>query len=388
VARILLGWELGAGTGHAVRLLEIGRILAARGHEPIYAAQNIAAFAGTGCPVWQAPLWPRQLAMLARPATATPATMGDILVALGLIESGALSAMIGAWDAILAAVRPDAVAAEFAPALMLAARGRVPVLGLGTGFSLPPAAMPRMPSLTGAPPVHDEAMVLDRVNAALAERGRDAIAVLPEIFAADRNLPATFAELDPYAAFRDVPAGIPSITGSVPTANADGDEIFVYMNGTQTRPPAFWQGLHRCGSKVRVHDPALNEADHAILREAGFLIEPTPLPFAQVAAQSRLVVSHGGLGFASSALIAGLPHIVVPFDVEKRLTAAAIAGRGLGLAAPFDGMQAETFAATLRTAAADDALHARARAAAPSFAARMVGQSEEQAATLAEEIAR
>jgi rhamnosyltransferase subunit B len=387
VARILLGWELGAGTGHAVKLLEIGRILASRGHEPIYAVQNIAAFARADARVWQAPLWPSQLAMLARPASITPATMGDILVALGLNEPGALTALIGGWDAILAAVRPDAIAAEFAPALMLAARGRVPVLALGTGFSLPPATMPHMPSLTGLAVVHDEEASLATVNAALARYGRGRIDTLPAIFAAERELPAAFAELDPYRVWRTAPAGIPSIAGPVPAADPAGDELFVYMNGSQPRPLAFWQGLHRSGLKVRVYDPRLLPADHRLLRDAGFLVEETPVPFALVAARSRMVMSHCGLGFVSSALIAGLPHILAPFDIEKRLIATAITGMGLGLSTPLDTIDPEAFAATLRAALADDALTARARAAAPGFAARMNGQAEQQAATIATEIA-
>jgi len=380
MARILLGWELGAGTGHAVKLNEIGRILAKRGHEPIYVVQHVAAFAGGE--VWQAPLWPAQLTTLARPATVTPATMGDILVALGLAEPGLLPALIGAWDRILAAVRPDAVAAEFAPALMLAAAGRVPVLGLGTGFSLPPGTMRAFPSLTGEPPVHDEAPLVDAVNRTLRRYDRAPIPALPAIFAADRELPAAFVELDPYRAARSAPAGIPSIAGEVPLANPADDELFVYMNGSQTRPPAFWQGLHLSGLKVRVHDPRLNAADHSLLRNAGFTVEEAPISFADVAARSRLVLSHCGLGFTSSALLAGLPHILVPYDVEKRLIAASVTGLGLGLTMPFDTMEARSFADFLRAAASDEALTARSRAAAPTFRARMTGQSEEQAATI------
>lgn len=387
MARILLGWELGAGAGHAVKLLEIGGILASRGHQPVFAVQNIFPFAAADAPLWQAPLWPSQLAMLARPAMATPATMGDILVALGLVEPGALAAMLGGWDAILTAVRPDAVAAEFAPALMLAARGRVPVLALGTGFSLPPPTMARMPSLTGAAPVHDEETVLAAVNAALVGAGRAAIDTLPAIFTATHALPAAFAEFDPYRPSRLSAAGTPSIMGEVPTADAGGEELFVYMNGAHPRRPGFWQGLHRSGLKVRVHDPRLTEADRALLRGAGFFVEEAPVPFAQVAARSRLVLSHGGLGFASSALIAGLPHIMMPYDIEKRLNADAVVAMGLGIAVPPNSIEAEPFAATLRVAMADDSLHARARAAAPAFAARMTSRSEEQAATIAAAIA-
>lgn len=385
MARILLGWELGAGSGHATKLTAIGDILAARGHEVIYAAQQTSAFAGRA--VWQAPLWPGQLTTLARPAGTTPATMGDILVALGIDVPHAFATMIGVWVRLLAAVRPDAVAGEFAPALSTAAAGRVPMLGLGSGFTLPPGDMAVFPSLTGEPAVHDEAALLERVNRALASVGHRTLPTLPALFAADRQLAAAFAELDPYRAWRREPAGLPSIVGEVPLADPAGAELFVYMNGSQTRPPAFWQGLAQSGLKVRVHDPRLNEADRAILRGAGFLVEEAPLPFAAVAARSRLVLSHCGLGFASSALLAGLPHILVPFDIEKRLIAAAVTGLGLGWTMPFEAMAAESFAAFLHAAHADAAMHARARAAAPGFRTRMTGDSDAQAAALVEHMA-
>lgn len=380
MARILLGWELGAGSGHAVKLGAIGRILAGQGHEIVYAVQQIGAFQGAA--VWQAPLWPAQLTTLARPAGVTPATMGDILVALGLDMPGAFAAMIGAWDRILAAVKPDAIAAEFAPALSTAAAGRVPVLAIGSGFTLPPGSMAVFPSLTGQPAVHDEAALLERANAGLQRQGHRPLPALPALFAAERQLAAAFTELDPYAAWRAEPAGLPSIVGDVPLADPPGEELFVYMNGSQTRPGAFWQGLARSGLRVRVHDPRLDANDRAILRNAGFAVEEAPVPFAAIAARSRLVLSHCGLGFTASALLAGLPHILVPFDVEKQLIAAAVTGLGLGLTMPFAAMEAEPFAEFLRAAHADTVLSTRARARAPDFRARMVGDSDEQAAML------
>ena len=113
--------------------------------------------------------------------------MGDILAVLGLGERGAARAMIGAWDRILAAVRPAAVMSDFAPGLMLASFGRLPLLSVGTGFALPPAHLDRFPSLTRQPTVHDEAGLVEIINEALAAHGRPRRASLPGIFSADRR---------------------------------------------------------------------------------------------------------------------------------------------------------------------------------------------------------
>lgn len=340
-----------------------------------------------GLEVWQAPLWPGQLATLARRAAVTPATMGDILAVLGLGEDGAARAMIAAWGRILAAVRPAVAVAEFAPGLMMAAYGRLPLLGLGTGFSLPPPHLDRFPSLTRKPTVHDEARLLEIVNKALAAHGLDRRESLPGIFHADRELAAVFTELDPYRPWRASPLGVPAAFMSKEIAGG-GDELFVYMNGSQARPKALWQGLVRSGLKVRVYDPMLSGTDVETLARAGLTVEQRPVPFETIAARSRLVLSHCGLGFVSSALLAGLPQILLPYDIEKRMIAAGALEMGLGRRASLEGLEAESFAALLRAAFDDAELTAKARAAAPGFRARMRVAAEVVAADAVEALLR
>lgn len=353
-----------------------------RGHEIALALQQIGS-APPGSEIWQAPVWPGQLTTLARRAAATPATMGDILAVLGLGDPGALSGLLHGWDRIMAAVRPDVVVAEFAPALTMAAFGRVPVLALGNGFSLPPADLPRFPSLTRRPTVHDETVLLETVNAALAQHGRPVRESLPGVFRADRELASVFTELDPYRPWRKSSLGVPSafIGGE---AGGGGEELFVYLNGGGERPNAFWRGLARSGLKVRIHDPGLSRKDADTLAAAGLQIELQPVPFQRIVERSRCVLSHGGLGFVSSALLAGLPQLIVPGDIEKRMIAAGVAELGLGTVLPLEKLDADSFAATLKGGFEDDALAVRARNAAPGFRARMVASSGAQAVDAAE----
>jgi rhamnosyltransferase subunit B len=375
---------LGAGRGHAVRLAALERALAARGHEVIFAVQQIGSIA-TG-EVWQAPLWPGQLTTLARRAATTPATMGDILAVLGLGDPGAASALIGAWDRMLAKIQPDVAVAEFAPGLMLAAHGRVPLLAIGTGFALPPPAMDRFPSLTGKPPVHEEGQLLQTVNQALARWGRSPRRALPGIFEADRTHAGVFTELDPYRRWRSEPVVAPSAIRPSRIASGDGAELFVYMNASEARPAAFWHGLVASRLKVRLYDPSLTPADREILANAGILVESQPVAFEMIVARSRLLLSHCGLGFVSSALMAGLPQILAPYDIEKRLIAASVEEMGLGRRMTFASLDAAAFAQFLRETFADDALSRRARAAAPGFRSRMSDVDGPDAARAIEEL--
>ena len=383
MARILLGWELGAGNGHISRLLELAAVLAARGHQPLFAPQQIGPFAAHW-PTWQAPIWPRLLEPLFRRFPQRPATMGDNLAYLGLDDPEAMAAMIMAWDRVILDAQPDAVIAEYAPMLQLAARGRVPTLAFGTGFSLPPAQMPCFPSLFGNPAVVAEPSLLSTLNVSLRRTNRAPLMALPEIFAADRSLVATFEELDPYRQWRCEPVEAPAICGPVPLTTGEGEELFIYFNGKSERPNTFWQGLVDSRLSVRVYDTILNDDDVTTLERVGIRVVRTPVPFEEIVARSRLLLSHGGLGFVSSGLLAGLPQIIIPFDGEKLLTAEAAVGTGVCLLARFDGLKTDAFAAFLRAAWSDESLHARARAAAPGFRARMTKPVEMEVAEIVE----
>lgn len=383
MARILLGWELGAGSGHTTRLLELAAILSARGHEPLFAPQQVGPFAAHW-PTWQAPVWPRLLEPLFRRFPQRPATMGDNLAYLGLDDAEAMAAMIMAWDRLILDARPDAVIAEFAPLLQVAARGRVPTLAFGTGFSLPPAEMPHFPGLLGNPAVVAEPSLLATLNDALRRTERAPLTALPEIFAADLSLVATFVELDPYRQWRREPVGAPAICGPVPLSTGEGEEVFVYFNGKTKRPNAFWQGLADSRLSVRVHDSILNDDDIKALERVGISVARTPVPFDEIVARSRLLISHGGLGFVSSGLLAGLPQIIIPFDGEKLLTGEAIAGSYGCRLASFDGMKPDDFAAFLRSAWSDESLRAQATVAAPGFRERLVKSAEVEAADMVE----
>jgi UDP:flavonoid glycosyltransferase YjiC (YdhE family) len=385
LARILFGWELGAGRGHSSRLIELAQVLRQRGHEPLFAPQQIGPFAAHG-PIWQAPVWPRLLGPLSRRYAQQPATMGDMLAYLGLDDQEAMSAMVLAWDRVVADARPDAIVAEYAPMLQLAARHRVPCLAWGTGFSLPPADLPTFPGFTDRSAVVSEEQLLTSLNDSLVRAGRPPLESLPAIFAADRSLVSSFRELDPYREWRSGPAGVPAINGEVPLATGGGEEIFVYLNTAVRRPDSFWRGLAGARLPIRIYDPTIDDGNAGALEKAGLKVERVPVSFADIAARSRLLVSHGGLGFCSSALLAGIPQVVIPFDQEKMLTAEALEALGVGRHVRLEGLQANEFADALLSAWSDDRLHARAQAVAPAFRERMSTTAEEEAADIVEQL--
>lgn len=377
MARFLLGWELGAGRGHLVRLGEIARRLLGEGHEVAVAAQRLsAAELPDRAELWQAPVWPRLIVNYGAQGAPAPNTMGDILVRLGLDQAETLATMVSAWERTVAAVRPDAIVADFAPALLCAARGRVPVALAGLAFDAVPAHLSAFPSLTGKPPAYPEAEALDRANAGLRRVGAAALDRLPQIFAADRVFAGCFRELDPYARWRAEPVVAPSVVHPVGEAG-EGEEVFLYADPVLLRTPALWDGLARSRLPVRVHAAGASAAQLDELAKLGLQVERAPVPFARVAERSRVVMTPGGSGFVSSALAAGVPVVVVHYDLEKALTGQAITRLQLGGQVSAAHIQPDAFAGSLRQLHQNDSFQRRARELAPDFRARLFPTQEE-----------
>lgn len=352
MARILLGWELGANRGHVVRLLQIADQLSEDGHEVGLALQNIGfiptdllgAFA-----VYQAPIWPRLLTNNTALPGPPAASMGDILVKVGLDNPASLPSMIAGWFAIFGAFQPDLVISDFAPMMTIAARGRIPSIAVGTGFSCPPPELEYFPALTEADPIFTESETLERVNRGLAAIGEQDIQNLPEIFGADRVLVGEFAMLDPYDGFRSVALKSPSVAEPVPEiAPEGGDEIFVYAFERAMNFAPLWEGLQRSGFPVRVYIPNISDNMADALTSRGIMVERQSQSFADIGRRSRMVLSHGGHGFVCSALLAGLPQIVTHYDLEKQFMGQAIARHAMGGHVALQAINAEPFASSLR----------------------------------------
>lgn len=384
MARVLLGWELGANRGHITKIMPMAARLMEDGHEIHLALQQIDAGGLDLDPrirLWQAPVWPRLLASLARPAPTPAATMADILARLGLQRQGCLSALIAGWDSLFDAIRPDFVVSDFAPALLAASWGRIENVLFGTGFTCPPSDLERFPVWAGLKPAHDEDELLDIADAELAISGRPALPSLAGLFRTDHALVTSFAELDPYAQWRKGGYVLPAVrdlSGAEP--GGQGDEIFGYFINQIGPELTLWEGLAASGRRVRIHMHDPSPAHVERFRSLGLIFEPRPLPFARIVAQSRIVVSHGGHGFASAAILAGLPQMVTPFDLEKFLVGEGIREGGLGLDHSLFNIEPARFGARLAAMCDDDELRRTCKRRADELFARTLPAPEEEIA--------
>jgi rhamnosyltransferase subunit B len=361
---VLLGWELGANQGHIVRLTAIAEALRRRGVVPVLVAQRLDIVApGPWESVWQAPVWPGLLRTAAGAKPGRSGTLGDILGELGLDRAETSRGIVTGWDALLAAVQPAAVVADFAPLLLTAARGRIPTLAVGTGFTLPPAELDRFPLLSpDSASAIEEGALLQACAEGLRAAGREAPPSLPGLFAADVARPGVFPAFDPYAGVRSGSLSPPFTGGDPPRSAGEGREVFVYMTEDAPGAARLREGLIRSGLPVRGHFAGLPRAEARTLSDAGVRVEPTPVPLAEIVRSARLVVSHGGLGLTSALLLAGVPQIIVHYDLEKHLNGGAVRKLGVGASIALGRLDPEAFAEDLRTAFASPSLAATAQA--------------------------
>lgn len=380
---VLVTWEFGGGLGHVARLSAVAQALINRGFTPILAVQRLDSLRAIhldrlGCEFFQAPLWPGLLPGYADKGVGR-ITMGDMLAEYGFLRSATAEYLLRAWDHLFARINPVAVVADFAPASLLAARGRIPTVSIGNGYTLPPAEADRFAILADDKdrPKHEEATVLEAVNKALARVGRQPLDRFPAVFAADRTCVACFDELDPFVAQRRTPNTEPFLPESCKQSSGEGKELFAYFTEAVGDHPIILGAIEtvaRAGVPVRVHIPNLPGEAAGSLKASGAIVEPSAIPFHQIADRSAMILSHGGLGLASSAFVAGIPHIVVPLDLEKLAYGRALERTGLGRnfkVSQSNPLEIALLAAAIQQTLADHALRQRARKAAPEFAARL-----------------
>lgn len=372
----LLAQELGMGLWHAGLLGAVARALEARGLSCVFAlADPVAArvVLGPGARVVPAPCYVPPGAAL--PAGLETTTFADILGAAGLGAPDLLGALVASWDALLDLVRPAVIIADHAPALLVAARHRLPVVALGLGFTTPPPALPRFPALHDGPPgTWDEARILAAVNGALAERGAAPLRRLPALWDTAASYVTVLPDFDPYLAARTAPALGPLRAAPPAPGPPEREAVFAYLAGDDPRAIPLLVALASRGAVRAVVRELTPEGADALAR-AGVIVERGLVDLAAACAAADVIVHHGGVGTAEAGVLGARPQLLLPRHLEQRWNAHVLAARGVGaVLSGGSGDALEEALGALRTAAARDA--------AASWALVAAAQVEPDAAAL------
>lgn len=324
--RALFVTELGAGYGNAAPLVRLAEQIAAFGVEPVFAladgVQPAWLFKGRSWVRLPAPHHPTPL----KPK-AGPASYGDILALSGFADANDLGALATQWDGLFGLVKPTFVVASHAPTAILAARGRLPVAAIGTGFTLPPHHTPLFPALRpDTPSFRTEQTVLANANAVLADRGAPLLASLPALLDVRVRIVNSIAMMDPYARLRIDPYyQLTAMQTVAPTPIDGGVFAFLDMSGKEAAN-AVEALAYLCDEgpvEAHVRGPGARAA-LSMLRRRGAQAHAAPPPLHEALGRARAVLSQGGHSATWATALAGRPHVVIPVHFEAMLNGLAV----------------------------------------------------------------
>ena len=397
MARFHLCWELGGGLGHAGRLKVLAEALLARGHHVSISlrdlAQAHALFSGLHgaspgapglqtvngpalcVPPLQAPVW------LHRTEGLPPnhASHAEILLTAGYLQAGPLAGMVAGWRAMFSLLQPDVVVADYAPTAILAARSMgLRSASVGSAFSMPPPgrALPCLREWENIAPqrlADAEARVLLAANAVLAHHGAPPLDWTVDLLLGDAPLLTTWPELDLFnrdapasaapspAAFGAVSAGAAPAAARAGVASAEwygpaflpasgeppvwppgeGPKVFAYLKTGHPDHAEVLASLAQEGCRVLCYLPEVAGGKAPPVSALNLAFARGPVALQAALAEAQLCVTHCGEATLAQSMLAGVPVLMLPMQLEQFLTARRIAAAGMGvnaamLAKPLD----------------------------------------------------
>jgi hypothetical protein len=293
--KVLFGWELGGGQGHIQRLAALARMLESNGVEPIFALKSYK-IKGMSFP-WQIVFAP----YLPFSGRAESYTLTDILETFGFGNPSLLRSHLQAWQSILSQVKPSLVITDYAPGLVLAARGVIPTVVTGDSFAVPPP-VEVFPSLR-LPTPPESAKRQEQVSHAVREVVKSD-KLLGEILFGDASFIFGIPELDPYRHLRTKCQKYLSV------------HITPIPRNLHSSDGPAWAYLYE--------DYPYRELVLQTLRpQCDFK------PLTEILAGKSLAIHHGSSTTAITCLLAGIPQLIFPKHLEHQLNAMTLSQLGV-----------------------------------------------------------
>lgn len=296
----LLAWELGGGQGHLHLLASIAYELNKYGIQSVFALQN-SQIKGLTLPgkVVKAP--PALFKALDDTGDIKAYFYTDILYMFGFSNALTLKFHLKAWQNLIKIIKPSIIITDHAPALVLAAKGKVPTIVSGNGFEVPPP-VEQFPPLRSQP-IPDIAVKRSRIVIDNVKQVTGYHAPLGHLLNGDRSFIFAIPELDPYADIRDETeyVGIYSAPFLDNLWDENG-EAWTYLTDN-------YEG------RSLIIDTFKAKSNFGDLNS--------------VLKGKSVALHHASFGTSIACLLAGIPQIVFPKDLEKLFTAQQLFNLGV-----------------------------------------------------------
>jgi UDP:flavonoid glycosyltransferase YjiC (YdhE family) len=342
MSRILCVWEMGADFGHMSKFLPLALKLRERGHEVVFALRDLsnaeAILGRHGFPLLQAPIWTAPVPGLPKP----PLNYTEILCRFGFLNKSGLTGMLKGWRELYALVKPDLILADHSPTALLASRG-LPLKRavFGTGFCSPPRTSP-LPNMRTWMKVDAERLatgernVLQTANSVLAEFGVKPLKAVADIFDVNEDFLCTFPELDHYADRGPARYWSPVFTKDHGQAlqwpePRQGKRVFAYLKPRYRDFEKILGLLRQMKGMVFVFSPGMSKAMTQKYQSPRMTIITQPVKLAAILPGCDLVICHVGHGTLAASLLAGVPLLLLPTQLEQYMAARRVLQLGAGL---------------------------------------------------------
>jgi UDP:flavonoid glycosyltransferase YjiC (YdhE family) len=308
-------------------------------------------------------------------------TLADVFKLGGLIDSRKLKALAHYWKKLLDEVKPDLIVGEFTPTLAMVVLGVIPMVTVGTGFSMPPVGR-NLPSIrfwdktiSEASKTHEQLM-LEAVADTRVALGLPPVSFLSDLFGGEKAFVCVLPELDCYGEYRTEAAIGPLTDAVLPSfrqmdaSKKEGPQAFIYLMGEDAKLPEILAALHRskvpCDGYIRQFDRSRMPGGAANIH-----LYDTPQPLNDILPDRALLIHHGGMSTSDIALRLGVPQLVLSRHLEQKTNGALLMKAGVAhmLMAHSDS-DLSRIEAFCKGMVADAPLHARAVAKAKAIAAQ------------------
>ena len=341
MSHIAFAWELGSSYGHIFGLLLFAKKLKQRGHDVVLVLRelhNASNLLDEEIPILQAPLWPSPMQGSSEP----PLNYSEILMRYGYLNADGLAGLVGAWRSLFALHGSDVIVADHSPTALLAARSMgLPATTMGTGFFVPPrqAPTPNMRPWLAVPSgrlENSDALVLDNMNTVLVAHKAKLLASVSELFETGENFLCTFAEMDHYP--KRGPArywgGCCNTAMGQDAAWPDGEgkRVFVYLEPQSRDFAKVLEAIAALGHRAIVCAPGIPESLRRQHESSLIIISAKPFRLDRLLKSCDLAIGYAGHGVTSGMLLAGVPLLLLPDQLERFLLATRVAAMGAGIA--------------------------------------------------------
>ena len=320
------------GMGHLARLLPITRALSERNHQVVFFLRNphectkvITKEKIPILPVMNIVPTIPEMSVLHRYNS-----YSDLIAITGGCDQEHLFTTTLSWKTLFDIYKPDLIVCDHSPICCLAAFGRIPVVLLGDGFTLPPAHEPVFPVHRGASPIIEPARLLENMRIVQKMHGHKIPQTITEPFRTAARLFCTLPELDHYPLMRrDTVIGPPPNDLFEPIAPPTEPKWFAYLKAGFPVTSKILENLCIVKFPGEVYVSGLTPEWKDRLTRSNIVVHSDPPSMNQMFPRISVVLHHGGNGLTCAALSAGRSQIVIPMYQETGLTAERLRHTGV-----------------------------------------------------------